>query len=130
MTEYTMPELFGRRCKIRTGYSGKEMVYRVLNNGVRSNTWSDVPLTYQTESEPTKHDHFEDIAFVVLDTLIDDKSRILRVAVKDIVLLPDERFVETNIFDIEEIHENCTVQVLKNSITGDVSVGWWENGTI
>ena len=35
--------------------------------------------------------------------------------------------VETNIFDIEEIHPNCTVQILRNSVTGEVSVGWWEN---
>ena len=35
--------------------------------------------------------------------------------------------IETNIFDIEEIHPNCTVQILRNSITGEVSVGWWEN---
>lgn len=31
------------------------------------------------------------------------------------------------IFDEEEIHPNCTVQILKNSITGEISVGWWEN---
>ena len=31
-------------------------------------------------------------------------------------------------FDREEIIENCTVQVWENSETGDVSVGWWENG--
>lgn len=35
--------------------------------------------------------------------------------------------LETNIFDIEEIHSNCTVQILKNSVTGEISVGWWEN---
>ena len=35
--------------------------------------------------------------------------------------------VETNIFDEEEIHENCTVQILRNSITGETSVGWYEN---
>ena len=35
--------------------------------------------------------------------------------------------VRTNIFDEEEIHTNCTVQILKNSITGECSVGWWEN---
>ena len=34
---------------------------------------------------------------------------------------------ETNIFDEEEIHENCTVQILKNSVTGEISIGWWEN---
>lgn len=35
--------------------------------------------------------------------------------------------IETNIFDIEEIYPNCTVHVLKNSVTGEVSVGWWKN---
>ena len=39
----------------------------------------------------------------------------------------ENRAVSMAIFDVEEIHENCTVQVLKNSITGEVSVGWWEN---
>lgn len=32
----------------------------------------------------------------------------------------------TNMFDESEIHENCTVQILRNSITGEVSIGWWE----
>ena len=35
--------------------------------------------------------------------------------------------VETNFFDKEEIFENCTVQVLTNTATGEVSVGWWRN---
>lgn len=35
--------------------------------------------------------------------------------------------VEPNIYDVEEIHENCTVQILRNSITGETSFGWWEN---
>ena len=35
---------------------------------------------------------------------------------------------ETNLYDSEEVHENCTVQILKNSVTGETSVGWWENG--
>ena len=35
--------------------------------------------------------------------------------------------VEVDVFDIEEIHKNCTVQILTNSVTGAVSVGWWEN---
>lgn len=30
-------------------------------------------------------------------------------------------------FDQEEIIENCTVQILTNSKTGEVSVGWWRN---
>ena len=51
---------------------------------------------------------------------------------EDTGLEPDEierakqREVDVNIFDIEEIHHNCTVQVLTNSVTGAVSVGWWE----
>lgn len=32
-----------------------------------------------------------------------------------------------NIYDEEEIYPNCTVQVWRNSKTGEVSVGWWEN---
>ena len=35
--------------------------------------------------------------------------------------------VETNIYDIEEVHTNCTVQILRNSVTGETSVGWFEN---
>ena len=38
--------------------------------------------------------------------------------------------VETSFFDKEEIHENCTVQVLTNTATGEVSVGWWKNGGV
>lgn len=30
-------------------------------------------------------------------------------------------------YDKEEIYPNCTVQVLTNTITGECSVGWWEN---
>lgn len=35
--------------------------------------------------------------------------------------------VHMNIFDEEEIFPNCTVQVLRNSITGETSIGWWPN---
>ena len=35
--------------------------------------------------------------------------------------------VKTNIFDQEELHDNCTVQILTNSVTGEVSIGWWKN---
>lgn len=35
--------------------------------------------------------------------------------------------VKINIFDKEEIIENCTVQILSNSKTGEISVGWWRN---
>ncbi|MBQ9168900.1 MAG: hypothetical protein IJX67_10920 [Oscillospiraceae bacterium] len=29
------------------------------------------------------------------------------------------------IFDQEEVHHHCTVQILRNSLTGEQSVGWW-----
>ena len=35
--------------------------------------------------------------------------------------------LQTNIFDKEEIYPNCTVQVLTNTVTGEVSIGWWKN---
>lgn len=35
--------------------------------------------------------------------------------------------IQTNMYDQEETHTNCTVQVLTNSVTGEVSIGWWEN---
>ena len=35
--------------------------------------------------------------------------------------------IEIGIFDEEEIHTNCTVQILRNSVTGEISIGWWEN---
>lgn len=35
--------------------------------------------------------------------------------------------VETNVYDIEEIHHDCTVQILTNSVTGEQSIGWWPN---
>jgi hypothetical protein len=46
---------------------------------------------------------------------------------------PDNRLSDNgdyriiNLFDEEEVHENCTVQIWKNSHTGEVSIGWWEN---
>lgn len=43
-----------------------------------------------------------------------------------LVELP-EQTIETNIFDECERHDNCVVEVWRNSITGEVSVGWWEN---
>lgn len=35
--------------------------------------------------------------------------------------------VHAAIYDEVETYSNCTVQLLRNSVTGDVSVGWWVN---
>lgn len=34
--------------------------------------------------------------------------------------------VIANLYDRETIIENCTVQILENTTTGEVSVGWWK----
>lgn len=35
--------------------------------------------------------------------------------------------VQIGVYDLEEIHPDCTVQIWKNRTTGEVSIGWWEN---
>lgn len=35
--------------------------------------------------------------------------------------------IESSIYDQEEVIEGCTVQILTNTETGDVSVGWWKS---
>lgn len=41
----------------------------------------------------------------------------------------EEKILEVHvaIYDKEELYNNCVVQVLTNTVTGDVSVGWWVN---
>ena len=39
----------------------------------------------------------------------------------------DIEIISTNLYNIEEVYPNCTVQVLKNSVTGEQSIGWWVN---
>ena len=41
--------------------------------------------------------------------------------------MSDDGKVVTNLFDKERTYHNCTVQVLTNTLTGEESVGWWEN---
>ena len=36
--------------------------------------------------------------------------------------------IDANMFDKETIIEGCTVQILVNSVTGEVSIGWWIGG--
>lgn len=38
-----------------------------------------------------------------------------------------EESVEVNLYEEVELHTNCTVQILRNVLTGELSVGWWEN---
>lgn len=40
---------------------------------------------------------------------------------------PEQVRVECNIYDQEHIYRDCTVQILENTRTGEISVGWWQN---
>lgn len=35
--------------------------------------------------------------------------------------------VSTGMFDKEEDFEDCTVRIYTNTVTGEQSIGWWEN---
>ena len=92
MSEYNMPpiDLFGKRCRIKHVSDLKRgFVYRIVNSGVRSNCWKELPLG-RYGNEAIHHDHIEDIVYVVCDTLINEMSKIERVALKDIEIMQDE----------------------------------------
>lgn len=36
------------------------------------------------------------------------------------------QIIETNIFNEREVHDNCTVEIWKNSYTNEISIGWFE----
>ena len=39
----------------------------------------------------------------------------------------DDMMVDSiGVYNEEEIHENCVVQVWRNTVTGETSVGWWQ----
>lgn len=92
MSGYNMPQvdLFGRRCIIANGYSSRPFVYRIVNSGVVSNAWCEPPLTVDSERNPIRHDFLTEILIVVCDTLIDENSKLVRVARKDVELMPYE----------------------------------------
>lgn len=35
--------------------------------------------------------------------------------------------LHTSLYDTVERHTDCTVEILKNSVTGEISVGWYRN---
>ena len=59
-----------------------------------------------------------------LDRFLIGKKQDINGAISHWMPFPDPP-TEINIFDKEEIIPNCTVQVLENSVTGAVSVGYW-----
>ena len=76
---FSKDPLFGKYCYIDTPWiAGKNTIYRIVNSGVRSNAWIEVPISGR--EEVVLHDYQEDVIFVVLDTLISEDSRIKKVA--------------------------------------------------
>lgn len=45
----------------------------------------------------------------------------------DGIITADEEAYANNVFDECEIHENVTVEIWRNSKTGETSIGWYEN---
>ena len=39
----------------------------------------------------------------------------------------DDILVEgVSVYDRREVHHHCTVEIWSNSVTGETSIGWWE----
>ena len=88
-------QLFGKYCYIDTPWiAGKKTIYRIIRSGVRSNAWCEVPVNGLTK-KVNHGEHSEEIVFVVLDTLIDEDTEIMRFALKDIELIDEPNNCET-----------------------------------
>jgi hypothetical protein len=86
---YNMPPLglFGKRCRIKHVSNMKEgFVYRIVNDGIRSNVWKELPFG-RIPHENVRHNYSEEILIVVCDTLIDDESKLERVRLKDVEIM-------------------------------------------
>lgn len=92
--KYNMPPLglFGKRCRIQHVSNMKEgFVYRIVNSGIRSNVWKELPLGRYGNKNVNHGQHSEEILIVVCDTLIDDTSELERVALKDVEIMEESR---------------------------------------
>ena len=93
MAEFVLSgqELFGRYARIAYGHAldGKQNyhIYKCIRSFM-SNCYCDVPLTYQTENNCHAHDNIVEVANVIHCGI--DESRVIRVALNDIELLPAE----------------------------------------
>ena len=76
---------------------------------------------------------FPEIGGDFLMVTLDDLSRALEEWRLEMEAGDDEppaapQLVEANIYDEVEVHRGVTVQILRNSATGETSFGWWEEG--
>ena len=66
----------------------------------------------------------------LIDDAVEDETVCLRQKIEQ---LQDEldkfkaKQIRTSLYDKEEIHRNCTVHILSNIVTGEQSIGWWDN---
>lgn len=80
-------QLFGKYCYIDTPWiAGKHTIYRIIRSGVKSNSWCEVPVNGLTK-KVNHGEHSEEIVFVMLDTLIDEDTEIMRFALKDVEII-------------------------------------------
>ena len=95
MAEFVLSgqELFGRYARIAYGHAldGKQNyhIYKCIQSFM-SNCYCDVPLTYQTENNCHTHDNIVEVVNVIHCGI--DESRVIRVALNDIELLPAPDF--------------------------------------
>ena len=88
----TGQDLFGRYANIARGnkrygtVSQNYHIYKVIQR-FKSNAYCDVPLTYQTEHNCYIHDEVVDVVNVIHCGI--DESEVVRVALKDIELIPE-----------------------------------------
>lgn len=62
---------------------------------------------------------------ILIQSLRSIKSLMAEAGIPESVRVEDD--TDECIYDEEEIYENCTVQVWRNSVTGEESIGWWKN---
>lgn len=109
MSEFVLTgqDLYGRYARIAYGYKayasvpGKQdyHIYKVIQH-FQSNCYCDVPLTYQTENNCYNHGEVVDVVYVIHCGI--DESRVIRVALKDIELLPTRSVPWTWLKDFAE----------------------------
>ena len=90
--KYNMPpkDLFGKRCRIQHVSNMEQgFVYRIVNSGIRSNCWKELPLGRYGNETVNHEQHIEDVLIVVCDTLIDEHSELERVALKDVEIMEE-----------------------------------------
>lgn len=80
------------------------------------------------ESLKWLEDHIDELDLVEYETQTAAVSMALTMLIQAPVRGGIREETDERRFDVVERHENCTVEVLRNSETGEESVGWWENG--